>query len=52
MNLCADGMADAARIRPFLPAMPDNRHWALGEPFGHPWQAGQLLADRARSGGI
>jgi flavin reductase (DIM6/NTAB) family NADH-FMN oxidoreductase RutF len=45
-----DGMPDAAKIRPFLLTMPDNRYWALGEPIGQAWQAGQALADRARRG--
>lgn len=44
----SDGMPDAAKIRPFLLTMPDNRYWAVGEPIGAAWSAGAELAARYR----
>ena len=42
----SDGMADAAKYRPYLLTMPDNRYWSLGEAIGSAWSDGLDLADR------
>lgn len=34
---------DAAKIRPFLLIMPDNRYWALGQHIGRAWEVGKSL---------
>ena len=33
----------AAKIKPFVLTMPDNRYWALGECIGKAWQEGKIL---------
>ena len=38
-----DGKPDAAKIKPFVLTMPDNRYWALGECIGKAWQEGKVL---------
>ena len=34
---------DAAKVRPFLLTMPDNRFWALGDHLGRAWGAGAVF---------
>jgi len=43
-----DGKPDAARIRPFILTMPDNRFWALGDVVGHAWKDGAAFREKLK----
>jgi len=38
-----DGKPDAAKIKPFVLTMPDNRFWSLGDCIGKAWDAGKKM---------
>jgi len=39
----SDSKPDAAKIKPFVLTMPDNRFWALGASIGKAWDAGKKM---------
>jgi len=43
-----DGKPDAAKIRPFILTMPDNRFWALGDVVGHAWKDGAAFREEMK----
>ena len=40
-NVMTDSNPDAAKIKPFVLTMPDNRFWAIGESLGKAWHEGK-----------
>jgi hypothetical protein len=40
-NFMTDSKPDAAKIKPFVLTMPDNRFWAIGECIGKAWHEGK-----------
>jgi flavin reductase (DIM6/NTAB) family NADH-FMN oxidoreductase RutF len=40
-NVMTDSNPDAAKIKPFVLTMPDNRFWAIGECLGKAWHEGK-----------
>jgi flavin reductase (DIM6/NTAB) family NADH-FMN oxidoreductase RutF len=40
-NVMTDSNPDAAKIKPFVLTMPDNRFWAIGENLGKAWHEGK-----------
>jgi flavin reductase (DIM6/NTAB) family NADH-FMN oxidoreductase RutF len=44
-NVMTDSNPDAAKIKPFVLTMPDNRFWAIGESLGKAWHEGKKFGN-------